>query len=292
MSLSLSSPRRRRASGDFTGSNPTHPSLRCPTLYLVDRGTKATKLGIPGGPKHEPAILASFFYVKSFLASRAPYHYRHWVLDSGAFSAHTLNKTIDLQAYIEFCLEMMATDDKLTEIFTLDVIGGDWRDTAKNTEKMWKAGVPATPVFHVGEPWDALVGYAKDYPKVSLGGMVPVRSKKIKHRFVSQAFARVWPKPIHGLGLGSPEFLNAYPWHSCDCSTWVMAAKFGHWAAFDGARLCIRRYYNLTAEIEHFLAIEREAQSRWQKEMQQFDLLSLILPLARKRIIAETKKGN
>ena len=40
-----------------------------------------------------------------------------------AFSAHNSGRTIELAAYIEICKELIATDDKLVEVYALDVIG-------------------------------------------------------------------------------------------------------------------------------------------------------------------------
>lgn len=260
--------------------------MRTPILYLVERGAYMFFTD----KEERPAVLVSFYYKDDFFKQRPKSYYRHWVMDSGGFSADSLGKEINLDEYIQFCLEMMATDDELHEIFCLDKIG-DWKVTTRNCEKMWKAGVPATPVFHAGEPWDVLKGYAKDYPKISLGGMVPLPPKKKLH-FVEQSFARVYPKPIHGLGIGTASLLMQVPWHSVDVSSWVMPARVGAWQAFDGANLHLRAFYNLKAEIRHFLEIERAAQTRWASEMAQFDHLSLLLPLARQRVLKQNEEGK
>src|SRR6516225_8717940 len=60
-----------------------------------------------------------------------------------------------------------------------------------NSKAMWKAGIPAIPTFHRHEPWDALKGYAADYPKIAVGGMADLRATA-KREYAEQCFARVW----------------------------------------------------------------------------------------------------
>jgi hypothetical protein len=218
-----------------------------------------------------PALLVSFFYLEPFLKARKDYVYRDWALDSGAFSAMNSGATIDLDAYIEKSRELLAEDPKLSEVFALDVIG-DWRASAKNAERMWAAGIPVIPTFHNGSPWDVLVGLARDYPKVALGG-VALHRASAKDAFAGECFARVWPKRIHGFGYGADRYLHRFPFHSVDATNWeVGACKFGNWRAF--GKMSVRgSAQNLRVEVEHYLKTERLARSRWAKEMALLDSL-------------------
>jgi hypothetical protein len=218
-----------------------------------------------------PALLVSYVYLDPFIANKSRYAYRDWVMDSGAFSAMSQGVVIDLQAYIEKCKELLATDPTLTEVFALDVIG-DWQASLRNTEEMWKQGVPAIPCFHYGEPWDALLGMARDYPKIAIGGCV---GKRDKDKFASQCFARVWPKRIHGFGFGAEKSLMLLPWHSVDATNWEMGpCGFGRWAAFGGATLSVRgSSQNLRAEVDFYLELEKRARERWKKEMVKLESL-------------------
>lgn len=212
----------------------------------------------------KPAILVSFVYLAGFLKNRHLYDIRDWVLDSGAFSAHASGVEIDLSDFIATSKYLLANDKQLTEVFALDVIG-DWRASLKNCERMWKEGVPAIPCFHVGEPWDLLVSLARDYPKIALGGAVGFRDKEA---WAKQCFARVWPKKIHGFGFGSEKTIMALPFHSVDATNWEIGpCKFGRWASFNGSLRWRGSKQNLRVEVEHYLKIERNAQSRWKKEM-------------------------
>jgi hypothetical protein len=211
-----------------------------------------------------PGLLVSYFYLPGFLRTKAECVYRDWVLDSGAFSAHNSGVEIDLQQFIETAKELLATDNKLKEVFALDVIG-DWRASIKNCETMWKQGVEAIPCFHVGEPWDVLIGLARDYPKIALGGAVGYRGKD---KWAAQCFARVWPARIHGFGFGSDKSILALPWHSVDATNWEIGpCKYGRWRTF-GALSVRGSKQNLRAEIESYLKLEARARAKWVKEMQ------------------------
>lgn len=222
-----------------------------------------------GYQKH-PSLLVSFFYLHIFKECRDKYHYRSWVMDSGAFSAMNSGAVIDLKAYIECCKEMLATDPKLIEVFALDVIG-DWKATLKNTEEMWKAGVPAIPCFHFKEPWDALRIITRDYPKIAFGGVVGV-NVKAKTAWTEQCFARVWPKKVHGFAYGSARdpYPLRYPFHSVDATNWELRPrKFGLYDSFaPGARIPVRGgIRNLRPEIERYINMEAEAREKWASRM-------------------------
>jgi hypothetical protein len=214
-----------------------------------------------------PALLVSYAYLGPFLKNRARYRYRDWALDSGAFSAHNSGAEIRLDDYIDTCKRLMDEDPTLAEVFALDVIG-DWRASVRNAEEMWRRGVPAIPCFHVGSPESVLVGLAKDYPKIALGGCVGYRKKD---EFAANCFARVWPKKVHGFGFGSRKSIMALPWHSVDATNWEIGpCKFGRWASF-GSMSVRGGGQNLRAEVEFYLALERQARARWRRQMAELD---------------------
>jgi len=218
-----------------------------------------------------PSLLVSYFYLQNWLSKRHLYVIRDWVLDSGAFSARQQNISISLTDYIETCKRLIDTEDALTEIYALDVIG-DWKATKHNTEAMWKAGIPAIPTFHRHEPWDALKGYAADYPKIAVGGMADLRATA-KREYAEQCFARIWPKPIHGFGMATRELIMLLPWHSSDATSWELGpAGFGNWKTF--GYLNVRgSKQNLRVEVEYFLKLETEARHRWRKQMAKLPVL-------------------
>lgn len=215
-----------------------------------------------------PALLVSYFYLEGFMKSRHMYVFRDWVMDSGAYSAENSGSKIDLAEYMDKCKELMATDELLTEIFALDVIG-DHKASAKNVDKMWDAGIPAIPCFHFGEPEKALLDMAKRFPKIALGGCARMRGD-MKLKWAEQCFARIWPARIHGFGFGSESQILALPWHSVDATNWEIGpCKFGRWSH---GQMSVRgSSQNLRSEVEHYMKIERRARSKWQTRMDELE---------------------
>ena len=216
----------------------------------------------------KPSLLVSYVYLSAWLRKQKEYVYRDWALDSGAFSAYNKGTEIDLQDYIDTAKRLLESDKSLVEVFSLDVIG-DWKASLKNTEEMWRQGVPAIPCYHWGEPWDALTGMAKDYPKIALGGVA--FKFGIKNKFAEQCFARVWPKRIHGFGYGSEKTIMALPWDSVDATNWEIGpCKYGRWNAFGNLKIKGSKQ-NLQSEIEHYLKLEKRARAKFGKQLDSID---------------------
>ncbi len=202
-----------------------------------------------------PALLVSFVYLKQFLKLRHTYNYRVWVMDSGAFSAFTSGTEIDLEVYAERCKELLATDKTLAHVFSLDVIG-DPEGTLRNTERLWKLGVPAVPTFHRGSPWHYLTDMANRYPKIALGGMA-LRGKgghgtaltyNKKLEFIEQYFGRIWPHWVHGFGCCDRRLLKKLPFAAVDSTSWLYGtARYGVVQAFSGGNILPKRKDNPSA---------------------------------------------
>ena len=231
-----------------------------------------------------PAILASAAYLKGFERVRHRIGFRDWAMDSGAYTFFNSGRQQNLDTYIATCLRLK-DDPALVEIYALDDMGGEWRQTLRNTQLMWAQGIQAIPTFHVGEPWDVLRGYAADFPKVALGGMsnreAGLSSSKRtgmhwqqKVRWCTEAFSHIWPKKVHGFGCGAKKLLLKVPFHSVDASSWVIGPAMGRWT-FLTDRTSKNAYLGIRdakmtrrAEVEWSLRMEREIQSRWQRELE------------------------
>lgn len=276
------------------GQGEVNGALNSPSVRLALSNGPAERNEEGGLVKHEnvgesrPALLVSYVYLKPFLINKPRYDYRDWALDSGAFSAHNSGTEISLRDYIYTCKTLMERDPTLTEVFSLDVIG-DWRNSLKNCERMWREGVEAIPCFHADEPESVLMGMARDYPKIALGG-VALKHQSKKLAWARQCFARVWPKKIHGFAFGSEESLMALPWHSVDATSWeIRPCKFGSWQTF--GNLSVRgSNQNLRCEVEWYLDLERRARRKWAKEMA--ELQSAGHPSVRLAIEANANKGR
>jgi hypothetical protein len=233
-----------------------------PTIRLAWGGPPGAQTrGLSMAMETTPALLVSYVYFPMFQRERPGYHFRDWVMDSGAFSADRSGTAIELAAYIDACKELLATDPMLTEVYALDVIG-DWRASMKNTDAMWAAGVPAIPCYHVGEPEDALLGMARDYPKIALGGAVGLKTK-VKRAWAAQCFARIWPKAVHGFGFGAEWSVMELPFHSVDATNWEQGpCRFGNWKSFGDLSIRGGRQ-DLRAEVVWHLRLEARARQKW-----------------------------
>ena len=161
------------------------------------------------------------------------------LIDSGAFSAWTQGKEINLDDYIEFCLQHIDIADA---VVNLDVISKDRFSmgtkesaelTLRNQKIMEQAGLSPLPVFHIGEPFEYLEYYINHYDYIGLGGMVG-KSKQTLSSWLDVVFERYicdergYPKvKVHGFGLTSVSLMVKYPWYSVDSTTWTVNARLG-----------------------------------------------------------------
>ena len=226
-----------------------------------------------------PSLLVSFACIGAWtqaLRKQPPaLNYGDWVIDSGAFSAWNSGEPIRLKDYIPAVRDMLHWPKPPVEIFSLDVIG-DWKASLRNTELMWKAGIPAIPCYHHGEPLDVLKGLARDYPKIALGGVAKRTDREWRVNWALECVSSVWPKKVHGFGMGDPPMILRVPFHTVDSTTWSMAQQFGRWVRFGGGaalsvRNPVRRPFGLKAEVEYYLELERKMRARWPNEMKELD---------------------
>ncbi len=247
------------------------------TLYLGTIGTSPEmhSLASFAGDKHEPSVLMSFYFLNQVKKSGDELYKKvrgfKCMLDSGAYSAKSKNKTIDIDALI--------AEIKIggwEEAAALDVIG-DPEASYRNASYMRDKGANCFPTFHYGEPWKYLEKYAKDFDKVGLGGLVPVKSPQERDAFLSECFARIWPKKTHGFGIMGRDTLMKFPFHSVDSTSWEAASlRFGFFQFASGQRLGLNRpkakaalggtELYLRPEAAHYLRLEREVRARWAPE--------------------------
>lgn len=156
-------------------------------------------------------------------------------LDSGAFSAHSLGVSIDIDAYCRYIIEnkdILRMDGDAVMASVLDGIG-DARKTYDNQRYMETQGAKPLPCFHYGEDPRYLDVYVAGYEYITIGGLVG-RSQKDAEIWLD----RMWdnhmldssgrPKlKVHAFGMTSPDLMKRYPWHSVDSSSWIQAAAFG-----------------------------------------------------------------
>jgi hypothetical protein len=150
-------------------------------------------------------------------------------LDSGAFSAFTLGKTIDLNAYCDFIHKHL---DCIEQPAVLDAIGDAFK-TYQNQTLMEQRGIRPIPCFHFGEDERYMEHYMANYDYIALGGVALAGSMAIV-KWLDRLFEKYIcgsdgiPKvKIHGFAITSVPLMLRYPWYSVDSSMWVQAAFRG-----------------------------------------------------------------
>lgn len=164
-------------------------------------------------------------------------------LDSGAFSAHTLGVELKVEDYVDYIARnwdiirgegpgnMMAS--------VLDGIG-DAHKTYQNQMEMerifrekYSVNWRPLPCFHAGEPESYLEYYVQNYDYITLGGMVGSSTQQLMiwldrmwEKFLTDGAGRPRVK-VHGFGITAVPIMEAYPWYSCDSSSWIQSAAFG-----------------------------------------------------------------
>jgi len=151
-------------------------------------------------------------------------------LDSGAYSAWSQKREIDIYEYINFIKEH---EDVITVYANLDVIGSAEK-TWENQMIMEKAGLSPLPVFHHGENIKWLINLLdNDYKYISLGGMVPISTTNLFYWLDDLFINYLTGKDgmplvkIHGFGLTSLRLMLRYPWYCMTEEDHTVLTKFG-----------------------------------------------------------------
>lgn len=157
------------------------------------------------------------------------------MVDSGAFTAHSKGKPIDMVAYSEFLSRWAGVYD---HAITLDVIG-DPKGTAVNTDRLWSLGHDVMPVFTVGEDFAQFDRWAKQgHTFVCAGGLVGMNRKALRPylKAVAQR-ARASGVHVHALGVGGTRLLAEAGVYSGDSSAATQAPAFGSVCGWSGSNV-------------------------------------------------------
>jgi hypothetical protein len=183
---------------------------------------------------------------------------RKLLIDSGAFTAWTDNKVVNLDEYISFCQNIKDTAKCPVEFISLDVIAGskneDFRpDEAvfqaaceqgwKNFVKMKKAGIVAIPTLHQFDDDDNDFGWLQrmigeaEYialsPRKRNGGDTDYKLEWLRKIFTEAAGLG---KRFHALGVAQEDVMEDFPFFSADNTMWTRSSK-GLFCYFDGRRI-------------------------------------------------------
>lgn len=172
-------------------------------------------------------VLTSFFYYKTYDFSQIPDNVP-LILDSGAFSAYTQGKVIDIEAYIEWC---QALEGRYDFAFNLDELG-DEKTSLERWEYLTAEGVETAPVIHYGsKPENVLPAYLEQGADIiAFGGLVGSGANAQAVGWSS--YVLKWLKEnapqarTHGLGVHGSSRLARLPFTTIDSSSPTAAFKF------------------------------------------------------------------
>jgi len=173
-------------------------------------------------------ILESYFYIKGRKNIKKEPPKIDWFLDSGAFSAWSQKKKINIEEYADFILKNKSEFDVYANLDSI----GDPLQTQTNQEYLESRGLNPLPVYHYNEPLPILHNLIAKYEYIALGGMVPISTKDLEE-WLKEVFKYICneeghPKiKVHGFGMTTLSLIERYPWYSIDSTSPIMGAAMG-----------------------------------------------------------------
>lgn len=193
-----------------------------------------------------PNVLVAFPYAKTF--DYIDYQPQRVILDSGAFSAWNVGKSVDVKAYAEWVLAMRTRFPNLRAV-NLDVIPGEvgrtstraeraqgMRRSLANADYLRSQGIDVMEVFHQDEPKAFLDDLCDRLP---IGGVLCVSPRNdvnvnlklawqnVVLRQLVARFGKTALPRTHGLAVTSRRMLQQFPYYSVDSSTWMSSFRYG-----------------------------------------------------------------
>lgn len=178
-----------------------------------------------------------------------------FLLDSGAFTAHTTGREIRLDDYCKF---IESLPFKPWRYFSLDVIG-DPEKTRKNYDTMVERGFSPIPIFTQNDDISSLEYFYSKSDVVGLGGLVTGDKKKVR-KFVAEMMRHVNGRRVHWLGFTDTDFVNYYRPYMCDSSGIQSALRFGSFILYKGngkTATLDKKYFASHPSHEVFAALRR-----------------------------------
>jgi hypothetical protein len=190
-----------------------------------------------------PHILESWHYVgKQSYVDHMRRCQAQVFLDSGAFSAYTLGVELSVKEYVDYIVrnrDIIRVENGNLMASVLDGIG-DPLQTYRNQMEMEARfkedhglNLKPLPCFHAGEDERYLEHYVRNYDYITLGGMVGSSTAQLMvwldrmwDRYLTDGSGNPRCK-VHGFGITAVPIMEAYPWYSCDSSSWIQSAAFG-----------------------------------------------------------------
>lgn len=187
-------------------------------------------------------ILTSFQY-RDALHEYKPCQFRHFMADSGAFTAMNAGKKIDekyINAYIQWVRQNNIRD--YIEMDLDEVIG--YEKTLEIRKKIEsEIGYPSIPVWHFErgeEGWKQMCDQY-DYVAISLSRLTKTSKWLQRYNFEPLRFflaeARKRGARVHALGCNDLALLRKYHFFSADSSTHTLGRRFGQVLQFKNGEM-------------------------------------------------------
>lgn len=174
-----------------------------------------------------PRLLCSYWYFKNRSLQEfcsAIGYQPEIMLDSGAYSAFTKGRSVNLFDYMRYIEE---NADYISRYVALDVIGDSFT-TKAYYEIMRHKGFDPIPVFHYGDDLSAMSYYATNGARVvALGNTVQIRDKDDVAEWCSEIHEWLPSIDLHLLGSSSQKIMDCGAVASCDSSAWYIMAVNG-----------------------------------------------------------------
>ena len=149
------------------------------------------------------------------------------LLDSGAYSAKTQNKRLDVDDYIDYIKAHLDVFPNQS-YFNLDVIGNGPR-SYENYLYIKMKGLKPIPVWHAETDPKFLDLYIKDSEYIAIGAISSMSNER-----TIRSLDKIWREhrgllvsKVHGFGLTSLLIMTRYPWYSVDSTSWVQFGRYG-----------------------------------------------------------------
>lgn len=212
-------------------------------------------------------------------------------IDSGAFSAWTKGKIIDVDEYIDWINERADFIDLYGQVDVIpgDIIHGATREQVKEAARLtWENYLYMRPkmkkpenllyTFHVGEPIEYLkqaLSWKDDngklIPYIALGGMVG-KSTTTRKNFLELCFNTIKnsdnPKvKVHAFGMTSIPLLGMFPIDSADSTSWLGYSIYGN-IIIDSGIVAVSEGKARLAH--HYSHIPKHCQDEFEKSLAEF----------------------
>ncbi len=214
--------------------------------------------------------------VRSFCASPPAKTRIRVMIDSGAFSAYNLGKSIDLDAYCTWLHENMGWIDSYINLDKLDPhnLEDGARQGWENYRHMRRRGLRPIPVLHAGENVDWLHRYlddGADYVALAAVAFIPKKHTDAWYAAVWDHLVTADGSPavkVHALGEGRVESMIAFPWKSVDTASWFFASMVsGTFKTDQGQTLNMRADGQNTDSSTHVKSLDPESRALFETAM-------------------------